>query len=101
MGGEGWHNWHHKYPFDYAASEFGVSSQFNPSKLFIDMLASVGLVWGRKRGLLHGIWDAHEETEIVRLEFLFPSLCQGPGSCLLLRLFRPNKIEVFFSQGGN
>ena len=48
--GEGWHNWHHKYPFDYAASEFGISSQFNPSKLFIDMLAGVGLVWGRKRG---------------------------------------------------
>jgi stearoyl-CoA desaturase (Delta-9 desaturase) len=48
--GEGWHNWHHKYPFDYAASEFGVSSQFNPSKLLIDMLAAVGLVWGRKRG---------------------------------------------------
>ena len=48
--GEGWHNWHHKYPYDYAASEFGVSSQFNPSKLFIDLLASVGLVWGRKRG---------------------------------------------------
>jgi stearoyl-CoA desaturase (delta-9 desaturase) len=48
--GEGWHNWHHKYPFDYAASEFGISSQFNPSKLFIDVLAAVGLVWGRKRG---------------------------------------------------
>mmetsp|Transcript_5700 Transcript_5700/g.13689 ORF Transcript_5700/g.13689 Transcript_5700/m.13689 type:complete len:337 (-) Transcript_5700:183-1193(-) len=48
--GEGWHNWHHKYPFDYAASEFGISSQFNPSKLFIDMCAAVGLVWGRKRG---------------------------------------------------
>ena len=48
--GEGWHNWHHKYPFDYAASEYGVSSQFNPSKLFIDMCACVGLVWGRKRG---------------------------------------------------
>jgi len=47
--GEGWHNWHHKYPFDYAASEFGVSSQFNPSKLFIDACAAVGLVWGRKR----------------------------------------------------
>lgn len=46
----GWHNWHHKYPFDYAASEFGISSQFNPSKLFIDILAAVGLVWGRKRG---------------------------------------------------
>ena len=48
--GEGWHNWHHKYPFDYAASEFGVSSQFNPSKLFIDCMAKIGLVWGRKRG---------------------------------------------------
>jgi len=48
--GEGWHNWHHKYPFDYAASEFGISSQFNPSKLFIDLMAAVGLVWGRKRG---------------------------------------------------
>jgi len=47
--GEGWHNWHHKYPFDYAASEFGITSQFNPSKLVIDFLAALGLVWGRKR----------------------------------------------------
>jgi len=47
--GEGWHNWHHKYPFDYAASEYGVSSQYNPSKLVIDLMASVGLVWDRKR----------------------------------------------------
>jgi len=47
--GEGWHNWHHKYPFDYAASEFGVSSQFNPSKMVIDFFAALGLVWGRKR----------------------------------------------------
>lgn len=52
--GEGWHNWHHKYPFDYAASEFGITSQFNPSKLIIDMFATVGLVWGRKRG--HAAW---------------------------------------------
>lgn len=48
--GEGWHNWHHKYPFDYAASEFGISSQFNPSKMIIDIWAALGLVWGRKRG---------------------------------------------------
>jgi len=48
--GEGWHNWHHKYPFDYAASEFGISSQFNPSKLFIDVCAKLGMVWDRKRG---------------------------------------------------
>merc|ERR1712194_187220 len=47
--GEGWHNWHHKYPFDYAASEFGISSQYNPSKLVIDTCAFMGLVWNRKR----------------------------------------------------
>jgi stearoyl-CoA desaturase (delta-9 desaturase) len=47
--GEGWHNWHHKYPYDYACSEFGVSVQYNPSKLLIDFFAALGLVWGRKR----------------------------------------------------
>lgn len=47
--GEGWHSWHHKYPYDYAASEFGITSQFNPSKLLIDFLSAVGLVRGRKR----------------------------------------------------
>lgn len=36
-------------PFDYAASELGVSAQYNPSKLFIDLFAKLGLVYGRKR----------------------------------------------------
>ena len=53
--GEGWHNWHHKYPFDYAASEFGITSQYNPSKLFIDFFAFFGLIWGRKRATR--IWE--------------------------------------------
>jgi len=44
-----------QYPFDYAASEFGISSQYNPTKLFLDILASVGLVWGRKRGT--AVWE--------------------------------------------
>ena len=52
--GEGWHNWHHRYPFDYATSEFGISSQFNPSKLFIDFWAVLGQVWDRKRAT--NIW---------------------------------------------
>mmetsp|Transcript_20169 Transcript_20169/g.60152 ORF Transcript_20169/g.60152 Transcript_20169/m.60152 type:complete len:197 (+) Transcript_20169:571-1161(+) len=47
--GEGWHNWHHKYPYDYAASEFGVMSQFNPTKLFIDVACVLGLASNRKR----------------------------------------------------
>jgi stearoyl-CoA desaturase (delta-9 desaturase) len=47
--GEGWHNYHHKYPYDYACSEFGISIQYNFSKLLIDSLCAVGLAWGRKR----------------------------------------------------
>lgn len=47
--GEGWHNYHHAYPFDYATSEYGVLGQWNPSKLFIDCMAAVGLVSNRKR----------------------------------------------------
>ena len=49
--GEGWHNWHHAFPYDYAASELGVSKQFNPTKLFIDISCALGFAWGRKRAL--------------------------------------------------
>ncbi|KAF0698672.1 Aste57867_10713 [Aphanomyces stellatus] len=49
--GEGWHNWHHVFPYDYAASEYGVSTQWNPTKLFIDTMAALGLVTDRKRAL--------------------------------------------------
>ena len=53
--GEGWHNWHHKYPYDYATSEYGIFSQFNPTKLFIDTLFFVGLAWDCKRAT--GAWN--------------------------------------------
>jgi len=48
------HNWHHKYPFDYAASEFGVGKQFNPTKLFIDVCCLLGLASDCKRAT--GAW---------------------------------------------
>jgi fatty-acid desaturase len=47
--GEGWHNWHHAFPFDYATSEFGVLWQWNPTKVLIDLLAAMGQVHARKR----------------------------------------------------
>ena len=51
--GEGWHNWHHKYPFDYAACESDDSFYYyNTSKAFIDMFAAVGQVAERKRALV-------------------------------------------------
>ena len=54
MVGEGWHNWHHKYPYDYAASECGIHKQFNPTKLFIDLMVLVGLASDCKRAT--GAW---------------------------------------------
>lgn len=52
--GEGWHNWHHRYPYDYAASEFGIHRQFNPTKAWIDFFALLGMVKKRKRAF--GAW---------------------------------------------
>lgn len=50
--GEGSHNWHHKYPHDYAASELDMlkSAQvFNPSKTFIDIMYYLGQAYDLKR----------------------------------------------------
>ncbi|XP_065177250.1 stearoyl-CoA desaturase 5-like [Sycon ciliatum] len=47
--GEGWHNWHHTYPFDYSTSEYGIFGEYNPSKLFIDVCCLFGLASGRRR----------------------------------------------------
>ncbi|KAJ1415989.1 hypothetical protein B484DRAFT_422279 [Ochromonadaceae sp. CCMP2298] len=62
----GWHNWHHKYPFDYAASEFGISKQqFNPSTTFINLCCLLGLASDCKRAT--GAWTKlkmKRETEI-------------------------------------
>lgn len=49
--GEGWHDWHHMFPYDAAAAECHWLVQFNPTYAFLDMCAAVGLVRHRKRAL--------------------------------------------------
>ena len=44
--GEGYHNYHHVFPSDYSASEHGW--KLNPTTLFIDLMAFVGLATNRK-----------------------------------------------------
>lgn len=44
--GEGWHNFHHVFPWDYKTSEFG-DYKFNMSTGFIDLMAKIG--WARDR----------------------------------------------------
>ena len=45
--GEGWHNYHHTYPYDYSTAENFI--EYNPTKLFIDCFALFGQVYDRKR----------------------------------------------------
>ena len=47
--GEGWHNFHHAFPSDYAAGEYGLTQgSWNPTKAFIDVCALLGLAYDRK-----------------------------------------------------
>ncbi|XP_019635220.1 PREDICTED: acyl-CoA desaturase-like [Branchiostoma belcheri] len=42
-GGEGWHNYHHTFPFDYATGELGW--RLNMTTVFIDLMAWAGLAY--------------------------------------------------------
>ena len=50
--GEGWHNWHHTYPYDYACSDEGIFLRWNPTKLFIDVLGFFGQTYDHKRKVI-------------------------------------------------
>lgn len=45
--GEGWHNYHHVFPWDYKTGELG-DYMFNISTAFIDGMAKIGLAYDRK-----------------------------------------------------
>ncbi|XP_054736876.1 acyl-CoA Delta-9 desaturase [Anastrepha obliqua] len=45
--GEGWHNYHHVFPWDYKTGEFG-SYKLNVTTAFIDFCAKIGWATGRK-----------------------------------------------------
>jgi len=43
--GEGWHNYHHVFPWDYKTSELG---KINVTMLFIDLCARIGWAYDLK-----------------------------------------------------
>ncbi|KAF6210376.1 hypothetical protein GE061_013480 [Apolygus lucorum] len=45
--GEGWHNYHHVFPWDYKAAELGPGL-FNGATLFLDICAYLGLAYDLK-----------------------------------------------------
>ena len=98
--GEGWHNYHHVFPWDYKTGEFG-SYNLNVTTAFIDLCAKLGLATGRKyfvgtsRNLVvcvlaYEIWDlgSNPKSDVsnkMKYEKIFL------GRLLLLRV---NKIAV-------
>lgn len=47
--GEGYHNYHHAFPYDYSASEFGFENNFNMSTAIIDFFAKIGQAYDLKK----------------------------------------------------
>ncbi|XP_043249763.1 acyl-CoA Delta-9 desaturase-like [Colletes gigas] len=45
--GEGWHNYHHSFPWDYKTAELGAYS-LNPTAAFIEFMAYLGLAYDLK-----------------------------------------------------
>ncbi|XP_029454817.1 stearoyl-CoA desaturase 5 [Rhinatrema bivittatum] len=58
--GEGFHNFHHTFPFDYSASEFGL--KFNPTTCFIDFMCLLGLASDCRRASRQTILARKERT---------------------------------------
>ncbi|XP_028989470.1 acyl-CoA desaturase [Betta splendens] len=56
--GEGFHNYHHTFPYDYATSEFGC--KLNLTTCFIDLMCLLGLARDRKR-VSHEIVQARRQ----------------------------------------
>ena len=47
--GDGFHNYHHTFPWDYSSSEFGPLDVYNPSTALINFFHYMGWAWDLKR----------------------------------------------------
>lgn len=63
--GEGYHNFHHQFPYDYTLSEFGTT--FNPGKLFVDFLALIGQAYDLRRAKQTYIDEAKQKAAQEKL----------------------------------
>ncbi len=59
--GEGYHNFHHRFPSDYRNAIRWY--QFDPSKWLIAVLAKAGLAWNLKKVSAFRIWEARLAAE--------------------------------------
>lgn len=59
--GEGFHNYHHTFPWDYSTSELGW--RYNLSTMFIDAMAAIGQAYDLKRAPLSMIEERKEKIK--------------------------------------
>jgi stearoyl-CoA desaturase (delta-9 desaturase) len=84
--GEGWHNYHHSYPFDYSASEHGWDKQYNPTTFVIDLAAVFQLVWDRKKATRN--WEGRKaRKERARLAEMNKSTTEAEENAAQYRQF--------------
>lgn len=58
--GEGYHNYHHTFPYDYATSEYKYGINF--TTIFIDAMAFLGLAYDRKMASKDNIASRKQKT---------------------------------------
>ncbi|EER12488.1 Acyl-CoA desaturase, putative [Perkinsus marinus ATCC 50983] len=64
--GEGWHNYHHTFDWDYVTAEMGAIKQYNPTKVFIDIMYYLGLAYNLRRAYPKG-WEHLKSRNIRKL----------------------------------
>jgi len=86
--GEGWHNFHHAYPYDYAANEYGFL-QLNLTTGFIDLARWLGLAHHCRRAKLPELaGDKPAELPAYSLEDV--AACANQAACILV--VRPHHL---------
>lgn len=58
--GEGFHNYHHVFPSDYATSEYGW--RVNITTIFIDFMAKIGWAYDRKKMSHEAVFRRRQRT---------------------------------------
>ncbi|XP_054155192.1 acyl-CoA Delta(11) desaturase-like [Oppia nitens] len=93
--GEGFHNYHHAFPWDYSASELGPWDAFNPATAFIDMFASIGWAYDLKKASKEIVESRQKRVGDVGYNHrsLFIEMLTG-----ISVLFAPIWIYVFVKQ---
>lgn len=85
--GEGWHNYHHVFPWDYKAAEFG-NYRTNLTTAFIDFFARIGWAYNMKTVPTEAVKKRAERTgDGSRYEY------DGYGDPERSRFLEPTKLE--------